>query len=122
MDFSKFLSLADEVIQNHISDLHLSSDQYPYIRNKTGDISPVEAYGILSDADVNEIAAKILGHKFEENTVDIGFAHNDHRFRVNISRTINGTSIAFRTILSDIPEPKDIMLPNSILEATHANK
>ncbi len=64
----------------------------------------------------------LLGHAFEETTTDVSFSHKECRFRVNISRTITGISIAFRTILTIIPEPKDILLPNSLLEATHTNK
>ncbi len=52
MDHSKFLSLIDEVIGKNISDLHLSSQDYPYIRNKTGAIVPIESYGIMTDEEV----------------------------------------------------------------------
>lgn len=122
MDLSKFFALVEEVIQNKISDLHLSSNQLPYIRNKTGDMSPVEPYGVMTDAEVLAIAEMVLGHPFGETTADIGFAHKESRFRVNISRTIHGTTLSFRTILSHIPEPKDISLPNSLLAATKATK
>lgn len=122
MDFSNFFSLIDEVIVNKISDLHLTSNQFPYIRNKIGDISAVEPYGIMTDEEVMAIAEMILGHPFDETTADIGFAHKESRFRVNISRTIHGTTLSFRTILTDIPEPKDITLPNSLLDITKASK
>lgn len=122
MKVSKFLALVDEIIQNKISDLHLTSNQIPHIRNKIGDIAAVEPYGVMNEEEILTIAEHILGHSFEETTADIGFAHKESRFRVNISRTIHGVTIALRTILSYIPEPKDIDLPSSLLAATQATK
>lgn len=122
MSQKKFLSLIEEVIQNKISDLHISTNNPPYIRNKTGDIVPVESFGVLSEKEAEELAKFLLGKPFEGNTHDVSFAHNDTRFRVNISRTIDGITVAFRTIPSHIPEPSDIFLPKSLLEATEANK
>lgn len=122
MQKEKFLSLIDEVIKNRISDLHLGSNEPPYIRNKTGDMAAVESYGVISDEEMYEIAEMLLGEKFDALTRDVSFAHSTERFRVNISRTIRGITIAFRLIPSHIPEPQEIALPNSLLEITKANK
>lgn len=122
MNPQKFLSLIEEIIKNNVSDLHLGSDKYPYIRNKTGDIVPVESFGIMSHAEVEEIAERLLKRPFEGNTRDVSFAHAGSRFRVNISRDINWLTIAFRTIPSVIPEPNEILLPSSLLETTKASK
>ena len=54
----KFISLIEEVIKNNISDLHLGSNEPPYIRNKTGGIVPVAQYGVISDEEIREIAEK----------------------------------------------------------------
>lgn len=118
----KFLSLIEEVTRENISDLHLSSNAMPYIRNKIGEIVPVESYGIMTDEDVRSIAQTLLGHTFEETTADVSYAYNESRFRVNISRTISGLTIAFRTIPGYIPEPKDIDLPKSLLDITQVKK
>lgn len=118
MQKEKFLSLIDEIIKNRISDLHLGSDEPPYIRNKTGDIAPVEQYGKIPHNEMLEIAEMLLGKKFEDNTNDVSFEHNGGRFRVNISRTISGITITFRNIPSIIPEASEIMLPNSLIEIT----
>lgn len=122
MEKQKFLSLIDEIIKNNISDLHLGSNEYPYIRNKTGDMAPVEQYGRITDGEMLEIAKMLLEEDFTSNTRDVSFAHGGSRFRVNISRTINGVTIAFRTIPSKIPEPDEILLPASLLEATNTGK
>lgn len=44
MEASKFLLLVDDVIKNDISDLHITPQDYPYIRNAIGEIVPVEAF------------------------------------------------------------------------------
>ncbi len=44
MEIQKFLNLIDDVIKNNISDLHLTPNDYPYIRNTIGSIVPVEAF------------------------------------------------------------------------------
>lgn len=122
MQKEKFLSLVDEVIKNRISDLHLGSDEPPYIRNKTGDMAAVESYGVMDNDEMMEIAEMLLEKPFTDLTNDVSFAYGGERFRVNISRTIRGITISFRLIPSIIPEPKDIVLPNSLLEIAKANK
>ena len=44
MELQKFLNLIDDIIKNNISDLHLTPNDYPYIRNMIGSIMPVEAF------------------------------------------------------------------------------
>lgn len=122
MKKEKFLSLIDEVIRNNISDLHIGSDQPPYIRNKTGDIAPVDSYGVMSHEECTEIAKMLLGSDFTEKTRDTSFEHEGSRFRVNISQVLGGITITFRTIPQHIPSPEDIMLPPSLLEVTRASK
>lgn len=85
-------------------------------------MAAVESYGILHDDEMQEIADMLLERPFVDMTNDVSFAHGGERFRVNISRTISGITIAFRLIPSIIPDPKDILLPESLLEATKANK
>ncbi|MBB1554445.1 PilT/PilU family type 4a pilus ATPase [Candidatus Gracilibacteria bacterium] len=118
----KFILLIEEVIKNNISDLHLGSNEPPYIRNKTGGIVPVAQYGVINDEEIHEIAESLIGRPFEENTIDVSFEHQGTRFRVNISHTISGMTIALRTIPSQIPEPAEITLPNSLLDITNGSK
>lgn len=44
MELSRFLSLVDQIIDGRISDLHITPDDFPYIRNKVGEIVPIESF------------------------------------------------------------------------------
>lgn len=122
MDNSKFISLIDEIIKMKISDLHLTSDAYPYIRNKVWDIVPVESYGVITAADLDQITQFLLGRSFDEGTLDISYSQGFTRFRVNLSRVIRWVSVAMRMIPSVVPTPAEINLPDSVLKATFADK
>ena len=74
MENAKFVSLIDEIIKMNISDLHIVSDSHPYIRNKIGNISPVEKYGVVNGFDVENICEFLLGRKFDEPTLDTSYA------------------------------------------------
>ena len=52
---NKFLQLLDEVINNSLTDLHVSVGNFPYIRTPNRDVEPVESFGILSNNDVLRI-------------------------------------------------------------------
>lgn len=122
MQLQKFLMLIDEIIQQKISDLHITPNDYPYIRDKVGDIVAVESFGKLGDDDIKDICNLLLSREFTERTVDLSFEYKTTRFRVNISRVLHGVTLAFRTIPNVIPKPEDIMLPESLLEYTAKDK
>lgn len=44
MELQRFLSLIDQIIDGRHSDLHITPDDFPYIRNKVGEIVPVESF------------------------------------------------------------------------------
>lgn len=44
MELQKFLTLMDDVIRERISDLHITPNNYPYIRDRVGEIVPVEGF------------------------------------------------------------------------------
>lgn len=122
MENTKFISLIDEVIRMNVSDLHLTSETCPYIRNKIGNVVPVESYGIVSGFELEGICEFFLGRRFDERTLDISYSQWIARFRVNISRTIKGVSIAMRMIPLIIPTPQEIDLTDTILQSTFADK
>ena len=122
MENAKFISLVDEVIKMKVSDLHLTSESVPYIRNKIGDIMPVDKYGVITWFDIEAICEFLLGRRFDERTLDVSYAQGGARFRVNMSRTIKGITIAMRMIPSIIPSAAEISLPDSILKATLSEK
>ncbi len=61
MDIDRFLSLIDDIIKNHISDLHFTTGEFPYIRNSVGDMTPVQAFGKLTEADIETITTHLVG-------------------------------------------------------------
>ncbi len=122
MENTKFVSLIAEVIKMNISDLHITSETYPYVRNKIWNIVPVEKYGIISGFDVESICEFLLGRRFDERTLDTSYSQGLTRFRINFSRTINGITISMRMIPCVIPSPDDISLTEPMLRATAADK
>ncbi len=122
METSKFLSLIEEIIDKNISDLHLSTGRTPFIRNQTGDIVEVESFGMLTAEDIENVISILYGKPFTDTSIDISFEHKNVRFRVNIFRTIHGITISMRRILSVIPDPKDILLPEYILDIANTRK
>ena len=88
MQVQKFLTLIDEIIREKISDLHITPNDYPYIRDKVGDIVPVESFGKLGDDDIKDICTLLLSRDFTEKTIDLSFEYKNTRFRVNISRIL----------------------------------
>ena len=88
MELQKFLSLIDQVIDGKTSDLHITPDDFPYVRNKVGEIVAVEEFGVVSKEDIAEICQILLSRPFTEKTVDVSFEYRDTRFRVNISHIL----------------------------------
>jgi twitching motility protein PilT len=122
MENTKFTSLVDEIIKMNISDLHITSECYPHIRNKVWNIVPVEKYGVVTGFDIENICEFLLGRRFDERTIDTSYSQGTARFRINMSRTIKGITIAMRMIPLVIPSPSDIGLSQNILDATLADK
>ena len=123
MQLDRFNSLIDDIIKNKISDLHFGTGEPPYIRNHLGDMSPVVAFGKTTEEDMKDIIAYCIPRPFTEQTIDTSYQRDKTRFRVNISRIINGgTTIAMRMIPTIIPEPESIGLPKHLLDLTIAEK
>ena len=122
MQVQKFLMLIDEIIKEKISDLHITPNDFPYIRDKVGDIVPVESFWKLWDDDIKDICNLLLSRDFTEKTIDLSFEYKWTRFRVNISRVLRWVTLSFRTIPSIIPKPEEILLWESLLEYTAKDK
>ncbi len=122
MELQKFLSLIDEIINNKVSDLHITPGDYPYIRNAVGEIEPVEKFGKLLNEDIIDICKILISRPITEKTLDLSFEYHGTRFRVNISHVIHGMCISFRSIPSIIPSADTIMLPEYLLKVTNSEK
>ena len=122
MEIQKFLTLIEDIIREKVSDLHLTSNDFPYIRNHVGEIVAVESFGKLFDEDIKDICDLLLSRDFSEQTIDVSFEYKEARFRVNISHVLRGISIAFRMIPSVIPKQEDILMPDHLLRMAQAQK
>lgn len=124
MEKEKFLSLIDEVINNKLSDLHITTGDYPYIRTKTGGLQPVAPFGKVSIDDMNDIVQMMYEDDITEKikTIDTSFERWSARFRVNISRVIHGWSISMRMISEVIPTPEEIGITENIMKLTTKDK
>lgn len=122
MELQRFLSLIDQIINEKTSDLHITPDDYPYVRNKVGEIVPVESFGRITKEDINEICQILLSRPLIEKTIDISFEYQDTRFRVNISHILQGTTLSFRRIPNKIPTADEIFLPAYLEKITHSEK
>lgn len=105
----KYLQLIDEVIKNHITDLHIGSGDFPYIRMTNRNVEPVESFGMLTFDDIIEIILfmnpLLDTEKIKTTTTGVTFIYENDgtRFRANVSKNQEGISIALRTIKKDIP-------------------
>jgi twitching motility protein PilT len=122
MELQKFLSLIEHVIRNKISDLHITPGDFPYIRNAVGDIVPVDGFGKMFAADIDDVCKMLLSRPLTERTIDLSFEYKESRFRVNISHVLRGICISFRAIPTVIPTAEEIMLPEYLLRTAHAEK
>ena len=104
------------------SDIHISADAAPMIR-LYGDLSTLEDFPILSNQDTEELFSEILDDEQkvileEERSVsfcyEMEFDDELYRFRANVFEQRKGWDGAFRCIPSNIPDVKDLGLPESV--------
>ena len=87
--FTKFLKM---VIDNTITDVHISSGTYPYIRVASRDVKPILEFGILSYEEIIDLIIfmnpLINQEKIEGTTTGINFIYEftGTRFRANVSK------------------------------------
>ncbi len=97
------------------SDIHIKSDAIPRIRIN-GELRSLKT-AVLTAQDVNEIVEEILSaeqmHEFHSHgTVDMAYALTKaERFRVNIFRQRDSTSIVARRINPKVPNYSELHLP-----------
>lgn len=116
----------DELIQaamaRHASDLHLSSSREPSCRID-GSLVPMSDEK-LRPADIEEIAFRIMDERHIEEfrtAGEVDFAYSIAgvgRFRVNVFRQRGSTALAARILNLDIPSPKDLGIPESVVRMT----
>ena len=121
-DYKKELEgLADYVLREGASDLHLSEGKPPAIR-VNGNLLPLEKQARISRADAEGFAKVLLKSEdekrfFSDKEVDVSWTYSDKaRFRVNGYFQQGGISFAMRLIPRKIQTLEELGLP-SILES-----
>lgn len=124
MELGKFESLVGELIKKNISDLHITTTGFPYIRIHDGKLKPIAAFGKLTLEDIEDIIRFIYPKEIPSDvkSVDTAYAFEDARFRVNISRVLRGWCISLRMVPSTIPSPESIGLSQHLLDLTNKEK
>ena len=123
MDISELLIFA---IENHGSDLHVSSGEQPYIRIH-GEMRKVELPNLDKEA-VHNMIYGILNdqqRKVYEETLelDFSFALGEYgRFRGNVFKQERGDAAVFRAIPNIIPSFEDLGLPKVLQDIARLEK
>ena len=121
-----FDSLVQMAADRHASDLHLSPGRVPSCRID-GSITGMLP-DILTAQDTQEIADQILNEKQRrtlEQDGEVDFAlykTNVGRFRLNVFRQRSSTVIVARILNSEIPTPKYLRIPDSVVEVSHKKR
>ena len=125
---TRYLQLIDEVVKNRITDLHIGSGDFPYIRMTNRNVEPVESFGTITIEDLVEIITymnPLLDRaKIENTTTGISFIYENDgtRFRANVSKNNEGVSIALRTIKKEIPTAEWVWLKQNLLKLLQADR
>jgi twitching motility protein PilT len=123
VDISELLIFA---IENHGSDLHVSSGEQPYIRIH-GEMRKVELPNLDKEAVHNMIYGILNDQQrkvYEENLeLDFSFALGEYgRFRGNVFKQERGDAAVFRAIPNIIPSFEDLGLPKVLQDIARLEK
>ena len=108
-------SLLDITVKENASDLHLAKGHRPVLR-VSGKLIPLLKMKPLTGEETKELAKVMVGdehwQKFlDDKEVDISYAFNDSRFRVNIYFQEGEVAMALRLIPSSIQTIEELNLP-----------
>lgn len=123
-----FLQLIGEVIAQGITDVHITSGQFPYIRVVSRDVEPVRSFGQTSFQDVMDIILYMSPVTTQEqiDTASTGinfiYEYQGTRFRANVSKDNDGIAIALRTIKKNTPTAEGVGLSENILKILHGDR
>lgn len=124
----KFLQLMSESIRENITDIHLTSGQYPFIRMTSRDVEPVANFWVISIDDLFDLAAYmnplVTRERIETTTRGINFIYEleGTRFRGNVSKDNDGFAIALRTIKKNTPTAEGVGLTPNILKLLKSDR
>lgn len=123
--FTKFI---EEVIQNTITDIHIGSGNFPYVRVANRDVQPVEKFWKVTYGQLIELIIFMnpLLNQEKLETIDTGisfiYEHQGTRFRANVSKNNEGMAVALRTIKKTTPTAESVGLSDNILKLLNADR
>lgn len=118
----KFLKFVDVVIANTITDMHISSGSYPYIRAANRDIKPIEQFWKLTYSEMIDLIIFMNPLLNQEKIEHLGtgvsfiYEYNGTRFRANVSKNNEGIAVALRTIKKNTPTAESVGLDENMLK------
>jgi twitching motility protein PilT len=110
-------ALLKQVVDHHAPDLHLKVGHPPVIRLPNGELYVTEQMPPLTLNDIDSIAHAVAGASkyelfYDKKEIDFSYgAAGIGRFRVNLYRDQDGTSMAFRVIPETVPTLSELHLP-----------
>lgn len=123
MDINQFLQLA---IDKQASDLHIIPNYFIAIRIHD-ELYQLKNYPIVSNNDSQQMLFSILSDQEKEyllanKEVDVGYEHNNWRFRVNIYYCRGNLAASFRLIPNKIGNFDDLLLPKELARCAKFNQ
>ncbi len=106
--------LIREIVNAGMTDLHISSEEFPYIRVPNRNVEPVTRFGRLTYTDILAII-QYMDHSVTEEAinskkegVNFVYQYEGTRFRANVSKNMNGIAVAMRTIKKNLPTAESV--------------
>lgn len=115
--------LLEECVKAGSSDLHIAAYAPPFIR-VDGALEPLEKYDNLTPEEAQEICYGVLTPEKQtklenELELDLSFTFEEkNRVRANIFWQQDSVAGAFRVIPLDIPDAKELGIPETVMELT----
>ena len=125
---NNFLKLIDEVIKGGITDIHLWSNNYPYVRVVNRNVEAAESFGILSYEDMVHLIwfmnPLITEEKIKttEKWINFIYEYQWTRFRANVSKNSEWVAVAMRTIKKNTPTAESVGLGKNILKMLNEDR
>ncbi len=111
---AEFDQLLQRMLDQSASDLHLSSDEHPFMRCDGKLIKQEDIYSTAGELE--QVACQILNESqravfAKQHHVDIALSHGGQRYRVNVYRDRGNVSFAIRLLDNEFRSLEELNLP-----------
>ncbi len=111
-----------EAIKQDASDLHLIGGEFPMLRVE-GELKELADKTLDNEVllrEIEKLLTKEQQSRFAtEKELDISYAIDETRFRVNLHWQSGNVGLSARVVLAEIPTPEDLRFEPSLLEMTN---